>query len=327
MPDELPAKQWDGRTYYGRRQLKPAPFHKHLVGGYIFLAGLSGGAALLSALLDLTRGAAAAVEVRRGRLLSLLAPTVGSALLVADLHTPKRFYNMLRVFKRTSPMSIGTWILMTFSGSGIITAIADWVPWLRPVARVSQVPAAAAGAGLGSYTAGLLSATSTPLWAAAPNSLSVRFAASSVASAAAALSLLATGRRTRRDLDAVCIGALAVELAATLAADRTYHETGVAPAQSQRAERIGNGLGVLLPIGLLGITFSCGYRSRLISGAAACLVLAESLRMRVAMLGDGGVSASRPDISLRVAQGRPTAANEATAREQSEHRRPDYASA
>src|SRR6478672_6377769 len=105
-------KEWDGRTYYGRPQLKAAPFNSALVGGYVFLAGLSGGAQLLATLLDVTRGAAAASVVRSGRLISLLAPTLGSALLISDLHTPRRFYNMLRVFKRTSPMSIGTWILM-----------------------------------------------------------------------------------------------------------------------------------------------------------------------------------------------------------------------
>ena len=31
-----------GRTYYGRKQLKPAPFNNVLVGSYVFLAGLPG---------------------------------------------------------------------------------------------------------------------------------------------------------------------------------------------------------------------------------------------------------------------------------------------
>lgn len=50
---------WNGVTYYGRSQLKPAPFNVPLVGSYVFLAGLSGAAMLLSSLLDLTRGRAA----------------------------------------------------------------------------------------------------------------------------------------------------------------------------------------------------------------------------------------------------------------------------
>ena len=49
-------ESWDGRSYYGRRQLKPAPFNRALVGSYVFLAGLSGGAQLLASALDLARG-------------------------------------------------------------------------------------------------------------------------------------------------------------------------------------------------------------------------------------------------------------------------------
>ena len=42
-----------GATYYGRPQLKPAPFNNWLVGSYVFLAGLSGAAQLLATVLDL----------------------------------------------------------------------------------------------------------------------------------------------------------------------------------------------------------------------------------------------------------------------------------
>ena len=55
MPD---SSGWDGRTYYGSRQLKPAPFNNGLVGSYVFLAGLSGAAQLLATMLDLGCGRA-----------------------------------------------------------------------------------------------------------------------------------------------------------------------------------------------------------------------------------------------------------------------------
>ncbi len=308
-------QQWDGRTYYGRSQLKPAPFKKLLVGGYVFLAGLSGGSQLLSTLLALTRGTAARMVVRRGRLLAMLAPTVGSALLIADLHTPQRFYNMLRIVKRSSPMSIGTWILMTFSVfSGLTTALqllADRlrsVRWLGAAATVTQVPAAMAGAGLGTYTASLLSATSTPLWAAAPRALAVRFASSSIASAAAGLSLCTRRRDIRSDLDTICAGALAVELAATLAAENEFRRTGVDRALDSpygQLDRIGAvGLGTLLPLGLLGVALLTGNRSRSLSGAASCAVIGGSLLMRIAVIGSGDVSARQPEISLRYTQPR-----------------------
>lgn len=301
-------QQWDGRTYYDRPQLKPAPFDKWLVGGYVFLAGLSGKAQLLSTVLDLTRGIAVQRDVRRGRLLALLAPSIGSILLIADLHTPKRFYNMFRIAKGTSPMSVGTWILTAFSGFSGITALGDYVARWRPVARITRVPAAAAGAGLGTYTASLLSATSTPLWAAAPKALAIRFAASSVATAAAALSLFSDRADVRRDMDAICLGALAVKLTATLAADETYARTGVDRALDSPDGRMetlgGTDLGTVLPIGLLGAAIMTGGRFRAVSCASAVAVLTGSLLMRVGMIGAGQVSASRPDISLRFTQPR-----------------------
>ncbi|WP_428487454.1 NrfD/PsrC family molybdoenzyme membrane anchor subunit [Rhodopila sp.] len=304
--------QWNGPTYYGRPQLKPAPFKKSLVGGYVFLAGVSGGAQLLATLLDLTRGDAVRGVVRRGRMLALLAPVIGSPLLIADLHTPKRFYNMLRVFKHTSPMSIGTWILTAFSLFSGATAAAqvlmDRVGGFGRIAKLAQVPAAAAGAGLGTYTAGLFSATSTPFWAAATRALAVRFAASSIASAAAALSLCADRRDVRQDLDMVCAGALAVELAATLAAEEVNRRTGVDRAQDGvdgAMDRIGAvGIGTLLPLGLLSVALLTGSRSRTLSGSAACAVLGGSLMMRIAMIGSGEASAKRPDISLWYTQAR-----------------------
>lgn len=298
MPDTV--------TYYGRAQLKPAPFNPGLVGGYIFLAGLSGAAALLSTIADLTQGPPSARLVRRGRYLSLLAPSVGAVLLVADLHTPQRFYNMLRIAKRTSPMSIGTWILMGFSGAAGITAAGQFLGgrFWRGLARVAQLPAAVAGAGLATYTASLLSATSTPLWAASPIGLAVRFAGSSIASGAAALALGERSRRRRRDLDMIALAGLAAELAATSASRATYRKRGVAEALETpwgRAEEIGaTGIGGLLPFAMLLAGVAHG---RPASPVARLAILAGSALLRVAVIGAGEASAADPAISFRFADG------------------------
>ena len=296
-------ESWDGRSYYGRRQLKPAPFNRALVGSYVFLAGLSGGAQLLASALDLARGREAEPTVRRGRYLSLLAPVLGSVCLILDLHTPRRFYNMLRVFKPTSPMSLGSWILVTFGGLSAVTAgaqfIADRAPgfgWLRWLARAGALPAAVAGTGMGTYTASLLSATSTPLWAAAPKRLAVRFGASSVASAAAALGLGERSTHVGRDLDSVAVAALAVELAATLASADSYRRL-------DSDAMAGETLGAALPLGmLLGSLVLTRGRFRLLSNAASLAVLAGSFAMRVRVLAEGDRSARRPDVTMRFAQ-------------------------
>jgi formate-dependent nitrite reductase membrane component NrfD len=308
---------WTGPTYYGRPQLKAAPFNKAAVGGYIFLAGLSGAAALLTAIIERTRGRTAEDVVRRGRYLSLLAPTVGPMLLIFDLHTPQRFYNMLRIAKATSPMSIGTWILMSFSAfaglSGFAQFVADRVPllgFMRGVARASGVPAAVTGAGLATYTASLLSATSTPDWAAAPSQLAVRFGASSVASAAAALALAARSGETRRTLETVACAALAVEGAGTASSGEVHRDRGIDAAFHSRwgeIEKAGAvGVGIALPVALYAA-------SRLMRGtpcesalsdAASLAVLTGSLILRVATLGVGDDSATNPDVSFAFAQPR-----------------------
>jgi protein NrfD len=256
--------------------------------------------------------------------LSMLAPTIGSALLVWDLHTPKRFYNMLRIAKRTSPMSIGTWILMSFTvfaGAGAAAQfLSERVPglrWLRGASRVTQVPAAIAGAGLSTYTASLLSATSTPLWAAAPREMAVRFGSSSVAAGASALSLGEPPGSLRRSLDTLTVAALAAELAAAVGSHRTYRRKGVAEALDgpwgQVEDWGATKLGVVAPLVLHGLSMllsprrpsSRGSASRsaaTLSGLASLGVLAGSLLLRVSIMGAGDESARRPEISFRFAQ-------------------------
>jgi protein NrfD len=169
------------------------------------------------------------------------------------------------------------------------------------------VPAAVAGAGLATYTASLLSATSTPLWAAAPRSLAVRFGASSVAAGAASLSLVEHSGKTRRKLDSIAVAALATELAATLVSHETYRRTGVAEAVEGRwgqVDKIGvTGLGTGLPLGLQLASLALGRRRPgILSDIASVAVLAGSLLLRVSMLSNGDTSAARPDISFRFSQ-------------------------
>ena len=310
-----PPGAWTGPTYYGRPQLKPAPFENWVVGGYVFLAGISGTSAIITAIADAKRGPEAASLVRRGRYLSLLAPTIGSGLLIWDLYSPKRFYNMFRIAKSTSPMSIGTWTLTAFSAFAGLSAasqfLADripWLRWLRGPAKIVQVPAAVAGAGISTYTSALLSATSTPLWAAAPEAMAVRFGASSVASGASALSLGEPSPSIRRALAAVSVAALVTELAATAASHDAYERTGVAEALDGgwgQVERQGaTGLGVMAPLVLQMASLTFSRRPGTLSTLAAIAGLAGSLLLRVSIMGAGDTSAERPEISFRFSQPR-----------------------
>ena len=312
MPDGV-AKAWRGPTYYGRSQLKTAPFNNYAVGGYIFLAGLSAGSTIVATLAE-QAGHRDGVG-RRGRLLATLAPTIGSAVLVWDLHTPQRFLNMMRVAKITSPMSIGTWTLLGFSAFAMPAAAAEIAAprlpaasgWLRRLARVASVPAALFGTGLGTYTAALLSATSTPVWAAAPRALAMRFASSTIATGASALSLGERNPRTRRALDVVALAALMTEAMGAKLSHRRYQEAGIASALDSPAGRTefwgGHVAGTLVPAGLKALSLLVGSRrGRLMSRLASVGAIAGSATFRVSIMAAGDVSAASPDVSFRFAQ-------------------------
>jgi len=295
---------WDGRTYYNEPQLRPAPFNNVLVGSYIFLAGVSGAAQLLATVLDNAHGPVAASTVRRGRYLAMLAPILGTLCLILDLHTPRRFYNMLRLIKATSPMSLGSWGLAGFSATSAGTALLQFTAdrlrysWLLGLARITQVPAALTGAFMGTYTASLLSATSTPVWAAAPRNLAVRFASSAVASAAAALRLAERTDRRRRDLDSIAVAALAVELAATLASEQAECQ-----ARSGHASRKRTPEPMVIPLALLLASLVLpGRLGRTVSAVGSLASLGVGLAMRISVLHRGDQSARQPHRSLRFAQ-------------------------
>ncbi len=302
---------WKGPTYYGRPSLMEAPFNNWVVGGYVFLAGLAGASSILAAIAEATRPDEAAGAVRRGRYLPLLAPTLGAGLLVYDLHTPQRFYNMFRIAKGTSPMSIGTWILTGFSlFSGLSAALqfaADRLPFslgTRGAAQLANVPAAVLGAGMCTYTGSLLAATSTPLWAAAPKALAVRFGTASIASGAAALSLGEESGPTRSALDTIAAAAVTAELVTDVVQALEYRSKGVSSALEGGwgvAEKVGaTGVGAALPLGLHVLGAVTGSRG--VSRLASLAILGGSLLLRVSIMAAGDKSARTPEISFRFAQ-------------------------
>ncbi|MBE7211664.1 MAG: polysulfide reductase NrfD [Gluconacetobacter diazotrophicus] len=308
---------WTGPTYYDRPQLKSSPFNNWVVGGYVFLAGLSGGGAILAAASRAAGDSDLGGVARRGRYLTLLAPTIGSALLVWDLHTPQRFYNMMRIAKRTSPMSIGTWLLLSFTAfsggaaAAQLAADANVLPRRRGLfgrlATAFTVPAAMFGLGISTYTPALLAATSTPLWAASPRTLAARFGSSALASAAAALSLTERRPRSRAALDRVAFLALGTELAAATLAHRHYEQRGVSKALDGgwgKLEHWGvNVIGTMTPLALLAASAVLPPRaSRLASRLAAALVVPASALLRVSIMSAGDVSADDPSISFRFSQ-------------------------
>src|SRR5262249_16346922 len=136
---------------------------------------------------------------RRCRVVGLAGDLLGGAFLIHDLGRPERFLNMLRVFRPTSPMSIGSWVLALSCAAN--TAGFLFGSRSGPLGAVGRV-SIAAGGGLGSvrggYTGVLLANTAVPLWQAARRELPVLFVGSSMASAGALLELLPDSGASRR---------------------------------------------------------------------------------------------------------------------------------
>jgi protein NrfD len=317
--ERLPAerRQYRGPTYYDQPALKPSPWTWE-VATYIFLAGLGGSAQIIATAADLLGGRQRRSIVRNGRHLAVASAVLGAPLLISDLKTPRRFYNMLRIFRPTSPMSIGSYILTAFGGASALTAAGQLLDERSgregsgPVAKVAQIPAALAGAGMSTYTGALLSATSTPLWAAEPGLLAARFACSAMATGAAALSLTEQidEPENSRALDQVALAATAAELAVSVISERRQRARGVGRPLREGGWGAANTLGAValgagVPLACYGLNLVRKRRSRGLSIAASLAVLAGGMIMRQAVLHAGQQSAKRPREYFRLTQSAP----------------------
>ncbi|NEX61005.1 NrfD/PsrC family molybdoenzyme membrane anchor subunit [Noviherbaspirillum galbum] len=317
LPDALPAKasagvaqtrpdrtaaRHDGPDYYGLPAVKASNYGA-LVWLYTYLAGLAGSSQVIATLADLAgKGEGWRSAIRTGRMIAALGPVVGAGLLIADLHTPQRWYNMVRIFRASSPMSIGSYLLLAFGSSSGLAALGDLAGW-RWLTLLAQAPAAAAGAGMSVYTAGLLSATSTPYWAAAPRLLAARFACSAFATAAAGLSLVQTLRGQTRQaqvLDRMTALATLGEHVATRLSERHYREAGVdAVLEEPRLaaqHRLAHQIGTVLPLACMAVNAVLPRRSRSLAVAGSVGALAGGLLMRATVFHAGNRSAQRPDV-------------------------------
>ena len=107
---------------------------------------------------------------------------------------PERFLNMLRVFKPTSPMSVGSWLLAATGAAQTVATATELSGRLPRLGAGAQVCAGLSGPALATYTAALLSDTAVPVWHEARRELPALFAASSCASAGAAAALICDER-------------------------------------------------------------------------------------------------------------------------------------
>jgi hypothetical protein len=264
------------RDYYGRPILKE-PTWTWEIPWYLFVGGAAGAAAPLAVAAEVADNE---VLARRAWLISTVGVAISPALLVADLGRPERFLNMLRVFKPTSPMSMGSWILAASGPAFSIGAARGIFGWFPRLGRAAAVTSALFGPGLATYTAILLADTAVPVWHEARDHLPWVFAGSA-AMTAGALATLTTPASHAGPARRLAIGGALAALIATQRMEEHLGEIGE-PYRAGGAGRLMRGAKNLIAGGALAV--AAGGRRRpgwTLGGAAALVAGAASERWAV----------------------------------------------
>jgi formate-dependent nitrite reductase membrane component NrfD len=278
-------------SYYGRPIVKE-PVWQPVIPFYLFTGGLAGASSVLHGIAR-ARG--------NGRLassalyISAAADAVSPLLLVSDLGRPERFLNMLRVFKVTSPMSVGSWVLVLSGGASNTAALLELAGRLPRLKALAEAVSFATGPPLATYTGALLANTAIPVWSEGRDHLPWLFGASAAASAGAAVAI-ATPTDVAGPARRAAIGGVLAELGLMKAMVRRLGFVGEVYTQGEagRYARITKACTVagatLLAAG--------GRRSRAAAVAGGTLVLAGELALRWSVFKAGFQSARDPRYTV-----------------------------
>ncbi len=191
------------------------------IAAYFFLGGVSSGAFILGALLE-GAGPERRGLARTAQIVSFAAMLPCPALLIDDLGKPSRFHHMLRIFKPSSPMNVGSWAL-TLHGLFATVAAARHLAEAGKAPVIGNLLRAIPGRALavvgfptaltlGGYTGVLLGTTSVPVWSTSPL-LGGLFMASALNTGVAAT--VAAASLTGNDADHALLGPFNIAIGCT----------------------------------------------------------------------------------------------------------------
>lgn len=285
----VPKPQID--SYYGKPVLKEPVWRAPEIPGYLFLGGLAGASSVLAAGAQVTGNRELARAAKTG---AATAIGLGAVALGIDLGRPSRFLNMLRVFKVTSPMSIGSWLLATYGPTAAVAAAAAVTGRVPRLGAAASALAAGLGVGVATYTAALLADTAVPAWHDGHRELPYLFAGSA-ATAAGGLGMLVTRPPHATEAARFAVVGAATELAAkSLLMQRLG--AGAAPYQSGRAGRLIQASGLLTAGGLAGAALA--GRNRPLMALSGITLLAASVLTRFGVFAAGQASARDPAYTV-----------------------------
>ena len=275
------------RSYYGQPVIKQ-PTWKWEVPTYFFTGGVAGASAGLAYLSGLEGND---VLARRAWITAAGAIGVSPPLLISDLGRPARFLNMLRMFKVTSPMSVGSWILSASGTATAVAAVNELTGVLPRASKVARPAAALSGLPLSTYTAALIANTAVPVWHEGRRWLPFVFG-SGAALSAGAVAVAVTPVECARPARRLALAAAAVEVASKEVMQRRIGEAGE-PYEQGAAGRFGN-LSRACIIAGATLLARRGGSSRPLAVVAGGLLCAGALSARMSILKAGYQSAADP---------------------------------
>lgn len=219
VPSQQPGLTTGDPTYYERPVIKKSVW-SWMIPAYYYVGGVTGATAVFGAATSLVDGESFASLRKHSRYVALAGVSASTVLLIGDLGRPTRFLYMLRVFRPTSPMSVGSWILSAFGTFAGAAAGAEFLGWRR-VSDLLALPTGFLGLGLSGYTGVLVANTTVPLWNQSRHLLPVLFLSSAAASAASLFDLLGShGEREDRAITLFGVAGKIGELSAAVALER-----------------------------------------------------------------------------------------------------------
>jgi formate-dependent nitrite reductase membrane component NrfD len=278
-------------SYYGLPILNAPVWHTPQIPGYFFLGGLAGASSGLAAGAQLTGRPELAT---RTKVVAAGAIGLSAIALVRDLGRPERFYNMLRVFKPTSPMSVGSWLLAVYGPAAGVAAMTSVTRRLPRIGMLATAVAAGVGPAISTYTAALLADTAVPAWHEARRELPVVFAGSSALAAGGMGLVVAPSGQAGAARRLAIIGA-ALEMISLTKMQQRLGSVGQ-PYAEGRAGGYMKAARALVAGGLVLATL--GRRKRSVRACAGVALLSASACTRFGIFGAGRQSAADPKYTV-----------------------------
>jgi Polysulphide reductase, NrfD len=287
--------------YYGIPLLKQ-PQWKWEVPLYFFVGGAAGSAAVIA---SMAQWVGRDPELARdARLVAAAGGALSSGLLIADLGRPARFLNMLRVFKKQSPMSVGAWVLAAFgtaSGASAFAGFAadyfDSAP-IRILGNIAQTFSTALALPFHNYTGVLIGATAIPVWNENIKTLPVHFGMSGLNAGVSVLELLGHDRSAALNTLGLAASAIETFEGAHIEMNPSRVVEPLKHGATGWTTRIGGLLSGPLPLALRII--SAVTKSRSARRAASWSSIAGSIVTRYAWMQAGKASAKNWRLPLDI---------------------------